>query len=174
MWSPLIRSPRSQPSMRVASTPASTPVHHLLQQIWFKEASRPHPAEDARILDCGTSSFGRPICISILASSSSSTTSSDFAGVPTPFKLSVPKALALFGSNAASLSVSGLSDRPFVVGLGFSPVAGKMVAQIVFGKYVDLNNWAEGCRSLALGSVSGSFRTSRLVVFPRWVLVLVS
>lgn len=67
-WSPLIRRPRSQPSMRVASTPPSTPVHHLLQQIWFKEASRPHPAEDAGILDCGTFSFGRPICISILAS----------------------------------------------------------------------------------------------------------
>lgn len=113
---------------------------------------------------------GVPFVSQSKQASSSSTTSSDFGGVPTPFELLAPKALALFGSNAASLSASGLSDPPFVIGLGFSPVAGKMVAQIIFGKYVDLNDWAEPCCSLALGSVFGSFRTSRLVVFPRWVL----
>ena len=45
-----------------------------------------------------------------------------------------------------------------------------MVVQIIVGKYIDLNDWAEGWRSLALGSFFGSFGTSRRLLFPRWVL----
>lgn len=59
--------------------------------------------------------------------------------------LPLTSAVSSFGASRVAAAVSApqpaiLADQPFVIGPGFSPVPSKLVAQIVAGKYVDLND----------------------------------
>ena len=90
--------------MRVVSTPPSTPCITFCSRYDLKKPVVLIPQRMQESLTAERVRSGVPFVSQSQQASSSSTTSSDFGGVPTPFELSAPKALALFGSNAASLS----------------------------------------------------------------------